>query len=231
MLSLHQTFQGSRNELARSHVWKRIFLLCGIFSSVWYIAINVIVPLQYSGYSVASYTISELSAIDAPTRTLWVSMCVFYSLLLMAFGIGIWLSAGSQKKLRFVAALFVFDAVFGFFWPPMHQREVIAAGGGTYTDTMRLLWGYITIGLMLLRIGIGAAAFGNKFRVLSILVVIVFVVFGILTGLESPGIESGQPTPYIGIWDRINIGAYMVWVIAFAIALLLKNEKINTGNN
>jgi len=222
MLSLQQTIPGSGKEFARSLVMKRTLLLCGIFSSLWYVAINAFVPMQYPGYDVASYTVSELSAIDAPTRTLWVSLCVFYSLLLISFGIGIWLSAGLQKKLRFVAALFIFDAVFGFFWPPMHQREVIAAGGATFTDTMHLLWAYITIGLMVLRIGFGAAAFGKKFRVLSIFVTILFVMFGILTGMEAPGIESAQDTPYIGVWERINIGMYMIWVIAFAIALIRK---------
>ena len=225
MLSLQQTIQGSEKGLARSHVLERILLFSGIFSSIWYIAINIIVPLQYSGYNVASYTVSELSAVDAPTRSLWVTLCVLYSLLLITFGIGIWLSAGLQKTLRFVAALFIFDAVFGFFWPPMHQREVIAAGGATSTDTMHLLWAYITLGLMLLRIGFGAAAFGKKFRVFSIVAVILFLVFGLLTGLEAPGIDAGKPTPYIGIWERINIGVYMVWVVVFAIALVRRSEK------
>jgi len=219
MLSLQQTIQGSGKDIARSHALKRTLLLCGIYSSLWYVLVNVIVPAQYPGYNVASYTVSELSAIDAPTRTLWVALCAFYSLLLIAFGIGIWISADNLKKLRFVAALFIFDALFGFFWPPMHQREVIAAGGGTSTDTMHLLWAYITLGLMLLKIGFGAAALGKGFRIFSIVAVILFLVFGTLTGLEAPGIESGEPTPYIGIWERLNIGVYMIWVIVFALSM------------
>ena len=219
MLSLHQTSNGSRQQFARSLILKRILLFCGIASSIWYIIVNITVPMQYPGYNLASYTVSELSAIDAPTRTLWVAMCVFYSLFQIAFGIGIWISADNLKKLRFVAALFIFDALFGFFWPPMHQREVIAAGGGTSTDTMHLLWAYITLGLMLLKIGFGAAALGKGFRIFSIVAVILFLVFGTLTGLEAPGIESGEPTPYIGIWERLNIGVYMIWVIVFALSM------------
>jgi hypothetical protein len=34
--------------------------------------------------------------------------------------------------------MFIAHDVTGFFWPPMHQREVLAAGGGTRTDTMHI---------------------------------------------------------------------------------------------
>src|SRR5688572_24141529 len=110
---------------------RKSLLICGILSMLWYVVINVIVPLQYPGYDIASQTVSELSAIDAPTRTFWFVLCIFYSLFLIAFGLGIWLSANGNRKLRFVAVVVLLDAVLGFFWPPMHQREVIAAGGGT----------------------------------------------------------------------------------------------------
>jgi hypothetical protein len=37
---------------------------------------------------------------------------------------------------RVVAAVVIFDSFCGWFWQPMHRLEVIAAGGGTLTDTM-----------------------------------------------------------------------------------------------
>jgi hypothetical protein len=46
-----------------------------------------------------------------------------------------------------------------------------------------------------------------------------------LTTKESLGIEANLPTPHVGIWERINIGAYMLWVIVFAIMLLKRNNK------
>jgi hypothetical protein len=39
-------------------------------------------------------------------------------------------------------------------------------------------------------------------------------IFGILIGTEAPGISKNLPPPRIGIWERINIGACMRWVIA-----------------
>ena len=199
-------------------------LLCGILSMLWYVAINFIVPIHYPGYDIASQTVSELSAIDTPTRNFWFVLCIFYSLLLFAFGFGILLSANGNWKLRLVAFVILFDAILGFYWPPMHQREIIAAGGGTLTDTLHLVWAFVHLSLMLLMIGFGAAAFGKGFRIFSVFIVVVFMVFGILATRESLGIEAGLPTPHAGIWERVNIGAYMLWVIVFAILLLRRNK-------
>jgi len=132
---------------------RKILLSCGILSMLWYVAINIIVPMQYPGYDIASQTVSELSAIDTPTRTFWFVLCIFYSLLFIAFGSGIWLSANGDRKLQFVAAVVIFDGVLGLYWPPMHRREVIAAGGGTLTDTLHLVWAFVHLGLMFLMFG------------------------------------------------------------------------------
>lgn len=215
---------------------RKSLLLCGIVAMLWYVAINIIVPMQDPDYNIASQTVSELSAIDAGTRTLWVELCIFYSLLFIAFGLGIWLSANGNRKLKLVAAVILFDAIFGFFWPPMHQREILVAGGGTISDTLHIVWTFVHLALVLLMIGFGAASFGKAFRIFSVGVVVVFIVFGILTTKESLGLEAGLPTPYIGIWERINMGAYMLWVIVFAIGLirrenLLRREKIRITNN
>jgi hypothetical protein len=74
-------------------------------------------------------------------------------------------------------------------------------------------------------IGFGAAIIsGKSFRIFSAAIVLVFIIFGILTTKDSSGIEANLPTPHLGIWERINIAAYMLWVIVFAI-LLIRNNK------
>ena len=200
-------------------------LICGIVSMLWYVVINIIVSLCYPGYDSVSQTVSELSAIGAPTRPLWFVLCIFYSLLFMAFSLGVWLSANGSRKLQIVAVVMFFDAAIGVYWPPMHRREVIAAGGGTLTDTLHLVWAFAHLVFMLLMISFGAAAFGKSFRVFSTLIVIAFIVFGVLTTRESTGIPANLPTPHAGIWERINIGAYMLWVIIFSTMLVKRNQS------
>jgi len=207
---------------------QRVLLFCGIISSILYVVINIVTPFHFPGYNAASQTVSELSAIDAPSRALWVTLCNFYSALIILFGCGILLSANSNRLLKTAAIFILIYGISGFFWPPMHLREVIAAGGGTFTDKMHIVFASGTIVLMLLIIGFAAAGLGKQFRLFSILTIIIFSVFGFLTFRESPGITSGQPTPMIGTWERINIGMFLLWIVVFAVDLLqLSKDKIS----
>lgn len=214
----------SKKHAGTASALQRILLYCGIISILWYVAINIIIPFQYAGYSIVSQTVSELSAIDAPTRSLWLILCIPFSILTIAFGFGVWSFAGDNRKLRIVAGIIIFDAVVGIFWAPMHQRQIIAEGGGTLSDILHIVWTFIHLICMLLMIGYAAAALGRKFRIYSLATVLVFIIFGILTSMESKGISAGTPTPFIGIWERINMGAYMLWVAVFAITLLKKTK-------
>jgi amino acid transporter len=108
----------------------------------------------------------------------------------------------------------------GLLWPfaPMHSREVLAMGGGTMTDTMHLVLAGVTVVVMLLAILVGAAAFGRRFRVYSYASLVILVIFGALTFRDAPGVSANLPTPWIGVWERINVGAFLLWVVVLAVA-------------
>jgi amino acid transporter len=200
-------------------------LICGILSSVLYVLMNIFVPLYFEGYSVSAQTVSELSAIDAPTRPLWVSLAIVYILLVAAFGWGVSQSAYGNRHLRIAARLIFIYVIINFYWPPMHLR----GNEPTLTDTLHIVWAMVTLVLMMFIMGFGAAALGKSFRLYTVVTFVVFIAFGILIGTEAPGIPKNTPTPRIGIWERINIGAYMLWVIVFAIVLLRK-QKVEMMN-
>ena len=206
---------------AVSHeAWRRAFLACGIISSLLYGA--MISAIRYEGYSLISQVPSELTAIGAPTQRLWTILGPIYTLLVTAFGWGVWQSAGRNRAVRIVGGLTLAFGSLGLLWPfaPMHQREVLAAGGGTLGDTMHVALGGVTVLLMFLTIGFGAAAFGRRFRLYSIVSGMVLLAFGILTFLEAPGLQANLPTPWIGLWERINISVFLLWVVVLAIVLL-----------
>jgi hypothetical protein len=207
---------------------RKILLVCGVLSSLLYVAMNVIVPMRFVGYSWLSQTVSELSAIGAPTRPLWAWLAAVYGLLLIAFGWGVCVSAGRDRPLRVIGSMLIAQGVIGFFWPPMHQREVLAAGGGTITDTMHIAFTMVWALLAMLAIGFGVASFGMRFRLYSIATILVLIVFGVWTGLDSPRMEANLPTPWIGLVERVNIGAFILWVVVLSILLLrtaLKDGK------
>lgn len=204
----------------------KVLLTSGIISSLYYFAINVYVPMQYEGYHPASQTVSELSAIGAPTRPLWVMLVTFYSILTLAFGWGIMRVARQHRALYWAGILTIACTVFGIFWPPMHQRETLAAGGGSLTDTLHIAWTAITIPLWLLIMGLAAKVFGKSFLIYTVATVVTQLSFGVLTGLQSADMEANRPTPWMGVWERISMAAYMVWVIVLAL-MLLRKENIH----
>ena len=201
---------------------QKVLLVCGILASLLYVAMNVVVAMQWEGYNSVSQTISELSAIGAPTRPLWVLLGPFYTVLVIAFGWGVWTSARRNRPLRVVGGMLIAFGLIDIAWPfaPMHQREVLAAGGGTLTDTMHLALGFIDVFLMVLAIGFGAAAFGKRFRLYSIVTIVILLAFGALTGKDASLLEANLPTPWIGVWERISIAAFMLWDIVLAAVLL-----------
>ncbi len=199
---------------------RKVLLVCGILSSLLYGA--MMGAIRFEGYSPISQTVSELSAIGAPTRPLWAVLGPVYDVLVLAFGLGVWVSAGGKRALRVVGGLLVALAMLGWVWPfaSMHQREVLAAGGGTLSDTLHIILGAVTVLFMLVVIGFGATAFGKRFRLYSIATILILLVFGALTGLDGPRIAANLPTPWVGLWERINIGVFLLWVVVLAIALL-----------
>ena len=201
---------------------RKTLLVCGILSSLLYAAMTILIAMQWDDYSSGSQTISELSAIGAPTRPLWILPGAFYTVLVTAFGWGVWLSAGRNRALRRTGGLILAYGSLGLLWPfaPMHTREVLAAGGATLSDTMHLVLAGVTVPLMLLAIAFGARAFDRRFRLYSIASLVVLAAFGALTFLDAPRVGVNLPTPWLGVWERINIGVFLIWIVVLASALL-----------
>jgi hypothetical protein len=198
---------------------RRVLLICGIASSLLYGA--MITAIRYEGYSLVSQVPSELTAIGAPTGSLWAALGAIYTVLIAAFGWGVLKSAGRNRPVRIVGGLILAFASLGLLWPfaPMHQRDVLAAGGGAAGDTLHVALGAVTVILTFLTIGFGAAAFGKRFRLYSIVSVVVLLAFGALTFLEAPRLQSNLSTPWIGLWERISISVFLLWVVVLATSL------------
>lgn len=210
---------------------KNTLLVCGIISSFLFIGMNILVPMQWDAYNWTSQTVSELSAIGAPTRLQWVRLATVYTLLVVVYGTGVLASARQNHPLRVTGWLIIAYGITGLAWPyaPMHLR----GAGFTYTDIMHINLAVISSMLMLLAMGFGAAAFGIWFRLYSILSLIILFAAGVLTSLNLPNIFADLPTPRVGIWERMGIGVFLVWIAVLALTLLyqqrISNPKTGDG--
>ncbi len=214
---------------------RKLLLGCGVASSVLYLLMNVVTPLRYPGYSAFSQTISELSAIDAPSRPLWMALGAVYVTLLIAFGTGVWLSANGRRALRIAGILLIGLGITGCIWPllpggaSMHRREVLAAGGATLTDTLHLISGGVGTVFCLLIIGFGAAAFGRWFRIYSVATIVVLLGFGFWTGVEASMVSANEPTPWLGVIERIMFASFVLWFAVLAVVLLRAGRPEKQG--
>jgi hypothetical protein len=214
---------------ARTIVPVRALLVCGMLSSLVYVVADVLAALRYADYhSFASQAVSELSAIGAPSRPLVLPLLVAHSVLALAFGAGVWRAAGPSRALRstgrVLMALGIVDLLAPFF--TVHVRGAEA----TLTDAVHIALTVVTVLLILLAIGCAAPAFGKRFRVYSVVTIATLAVCGVVAGLLGRGIAAHEPTPWIGVPERINIGGYLLWQFVLAVVLLRARDPALAGS-
>ena len=147
-----------------------------------------------------------------------------YALLLLDFTAGVWRAAAGRLSLRLAAALLLLFALSGFAWgfvAPMHMR------GTTFndSDTMHIVFAIAAVALILGQIGFGAAALGRGFRIYSALTVAAMLTAGAVVSTQIGRIAADQPTPWMGLVERVSVHGAMLWIAVFAIMLLLRQER------
>jgi hypothetical protein len=218
-------FNMNKHNLERSNY----FLICGMASVVIYIIATIIGAYVWPDYSSMSQSVSELIAVNAPSASIVIPLFLLYSLSVFAFGSGILISAKENTALKYVAFLIIAKEILGVIatlFAPMHLRGDVK----TVSDTMHIVLTAVgVLACMFPAILLSAKAFGGRFRVFSIAIILIFLICGTLAGMDGAKIAEDLPTPYAGVWERINIFSYFVWVIVLSVKLLRINQnKINS---
>jgi hypothetical protein len=197
---------------------QRILLLCGLLSSLIYVATDLLASSWYPGYSAADQNYSELLATGAPTRPFLLVVAVFYNLLVAAFGSGVWRAASPKRTAHIAGMMMIIYAIVSMVTPAIFQMDMRGAEitplGGLHPHMTALMSLFI-----LLSIGFGGFLLGRGFRFYSFATIVVLIVFGFLTSAQAPQLAAGQPTPWMGFTERINIYATMLWFALLSIAL------------
>jgi hypothetical protein len=101
---------------------------------------------------------------------------------------------------------------------PMHMRGVEP----TFTDTIHAI--LVSNPFVLLTVGLGVAAFRSWFRIYSTILII--FVPATMAFSYIPQLVTNQPTPWLGLAERISIYGNLLWQLVLAI-VLLRWEKAN----
>jgi hypothetical protein len=184
---------------------------------------DVISAAAYPGYSYAHQTVSELSAIGAPTRPFQVGVGLVFEALVLAFAVGVWQMADGKRSLKVCAVLLGLFATNAFIWGlfPMQQRGNEMAA----TDVAHITGAIVQVVTIVLFIAFGSGADGRWFRIFSIVLIVAILAAGALAGTQAGRISAGEPTPFIGLIERVSFYGPSLWILVLAIELLRQQRE------
>jgi hypothetical membrane protein len=209
----------SRHWPQPSGITRRGMLACGIAASLLYAVTDLLAGLHYDGYSFYSQTISELGAIGAPKPSWLFPLFLAYDLLMVAFAIAVLLEGKRVgNRLTVVGGLLLAYMVVGagtaFF--PVHVR-----GTATLADELpHIVAGLFATAVMLVTMGFGSAALGKRFQLFSWAIVASILVFGGLTVPSGIKLAAGEPTPGMGVLERLAYYSILLWIAALSVGLV-----------
>jgi hypothetical protein len=212
---------------------RKSLLVCGISSSIWYVATDAIASWRDPDYSYTDQTFSELLAAGAPSRSFMVAANgIPYGVMVNALAAGVWMSAEGKTRQQLAAASLAGYGVSGTLTGValnMDRRSVIAAGNDSLRNRFHGPGTMVMSGFVLATIFVAANLFGRKFRNYSYATAAVLVVFGIWTSSQIRQMEAGEVTPWMGLKERVNIYATMLWIVVLSIELLLADRQLRAS--
>lgn len=194
----------------------RPLLACGLAAPVLFLVTDLLAIARAAAYSPMRQSISELTAVGAPTRPLVTALRVTGDGLMAALGTGVTAAAGDSRALAATGGLVATQAALDAFataalprdyasptWAPRNTANtvVMAAGVGCFVAAM----------------GTGAVAIRGPFRALSAGIPLSYGLLTVLSLLLRP---RGEPQSSTGAQERTMAYTCELWAAALAIVLL-----------
>jgi hypothetical membrane protein len=193
----------------------RVLAVGGIIAPVSYTIVVVVLGLLWSSYSHVTQAISELGGVDAPNAIIMnTAGFALTGILIIFFAVGLYYGLGKGRGSKIGSALVAVYGLgmFGIAFFPWDKVNL-----ASFTSTMHSLIGWphwigLILGLLVL-----AHTFKNDLRwnsywvytlVTGLLTAIVIVIYAFI------GVEG-----YMGVLQRIIIGAQLIWIEIVAIKL------------
>jgi hypothetical protein len=202
---------------------RRILLICGVLSSALYVVTDLLASWWYTGYSILDQNYSELLATGAPTRPAMLFVSIVYNLLVAAFAVGVWATPAPKHAARRTGAMMMMYAALSMVTPMFFQMDMRGAEMTPLGSLHPPMTGVMSV-FIVASIGFGGFLLGKPFRWYSFGTIAALLVFGSLTALQAPQLAAGGATPWMGLTERINIYATMLW-FALLSAMLLRLER------
>ncbi len=211
-----------------SNLFQKILLSCGIFAPLIYLGTDLLSGRLLKGYNFAAQSISELSAIGSPTRSLVVAFTIVADILMIAFGVGVWRIAGQALLPRIVSGLVIGNVVTGLvatlFFPARFGETPVFASPGVIIM-------FLSVVCFVLAMFFGSMAFDGWLRMLSLAIPVTYILLAILRFATAKSSSAGETVSLVGAQERTMSYSFLLWVIALSIYLLLAFSKGMNATN
>ena len=224
-------WQNIRNTYKEFGMKKKLLNYCGllgVISFLSYTAAVVFSPLAYPGYDWLSQAVSDLSAANAPSLSLWNSLSSLYNycevLCVMMVCVGI---QGQKTKLLRVG-IYLFAAMEWISAVGYRAFPLSDSGfGGEFSDVMHMVVTGFVVALSIASLVVIIVA-GCKNKTCRSYGICAAVALGLmLAGALGTNIV---PKQYFGVVERFSVFAATGFNAALGIHLFLQKSDVATDN-
>lgn len=202
----------------------RPLLACGLAAPALFLATDILAIARAPGYRPMRQSISELTAVGAPTRPLVAALHVTRDALLAAFATGLAASADGNRALAATGGLVAANAALDAFATAALPRDY---AGPTWSprNTANTLVMAAGVGCFVAAMGTGAVGTRGTFRACSAGIPLSY---GLLTALSLTLRSRDEPPSSTGAQERTMAYSYQLWVAVLA-GLLLRRRMLSQG--
>ena len=204
-----------------------VISLFGIVAPLFYVIPTIVGGLLRPGYSHLSNSVSDLLASGAPNRIYLMIPFTVYPIFLSVFGFGLFAvlrskpsPLNSQTGLIGFILIGASMGILGILTMTIFPQDPHGAPMTTPGLMHLILVGIQAISAMAAILLIGFWFKSNGFSGYFIYSIISFVVL-LITGIISI-IGVTQGSQFIGLFERLNVGAIIQWLIVIGIWFMLK---------
>jgi len=204
---------------------KKVYALFGIIGPLIYILAVFIGGAIRHDYSTLYNAVSELTMANAPNKLLLDILFGIYNVFLLIFGLGAYLDFSiNSKKYNSATIMLVIIGVLGLLVLIFTQDP--RGGAATLHGTLHILLSGLTAALTIisvLLIGISLKKYSNikGFSWFSYITAALIFISG---GLGAASLANNGA--YGGLFERITIFLFMIWVMSLSYIILKDKIKI-----
>jgi len=207
----------------------KLIPLLGIFSVILYFLHVILGEIFYEGYNPLAQAISDLTALNSPSKNIAGLFSMLYGICSVIFSIGFFTYLRNKINKAITVSSFIFCLMntisfFGYTFFPLSE----AGYAGTFQDKMHVIVTVLVVLFTVISIILYSIGFlkADKYKYLGIISICTFVL--LIAGVMLLNI---LPKELLGLAERINVYSIVIYtgILSFWMNNYIKNNYVQTA--